>query len=63
MIIGFGFCDKNVDEIRPRARTAELEYGTTIPIVLKVSTRPQDAPQLSENQEFIPRRKRVSPKI
>lgn len=63
MILRCDFCDKPVETIRPRAHTFELDGGKTVPIILKPSQRPQDAPPLRENQEFIPRHKHVSPKI
>lgn len=63
MILGCDFCDKDVEEIRPRALTVELDDGTTIQIVLKPSPGTQDAPPLHEDQGLIPRHKSVSPKL
>lgn len=63
MILGCDFCNKHVETICPRARMVELDDFTTIPIVLKPSPRPQDAAQLPEGQEFIPRRQSLSLKV
>lgn len=63
MILRCDFCDKNVEAIRPSARTFELDYATTLPIILKPSPSPQNGPPVPEYQQVIPRLKRVCPKI
>lgn len=63
MILCAAFCDKHVEAIHQRARTIKLDDGATVLFVLKSSPHPQDAPPLTEDQEFIPRRKRVSQEI
>lgn len=62
-LLGFDFCDKHVEAIRPRKRIVELDKGTTVPIVWSPRTRsPSDAP-LPQEQEFMHTKSRTSTKI
>lgn len=63
MVLHCAFWDKHVEVILPRAHMVDLDDGTRKPIVLKPSPCLQDDIALLIGQEFIPRRKRVCPKI
>lgn len=49
--------------ICPLSRFVDLADGTTVPVVLKPLTRPQDALLLPTDQEYIPKMKRFCPKV
>lgn len=56
MLLYFEFRDKHVEAIPSRKSSIELGSGVTVPIVLKPSSRLQDAPLLPGHQEFTARK-------
>lgn len=63
MLLGSYFLDKHVEAIRPRKSIVEVDRGVTVPLVLKPSTRAQDAQSLPEDHEFTAPKKRVNKNV
>ncbi len=63
VILGCDFCDRYIESIRPRRRLIQLDDGSTVPIVRKPDKRADNSVPLPEDQEFTPRKGRISPKV
>lgn len=63
MILGCDFCVRHLEAMRSRSCLVQLDEGMTVPIVLRLSARPQDAQPLLADQVYVPRKKHMSPKI
>ena len=62
IILGCDFCDKHVEEIKPRQRLVEMDDGSTITI-LRTSVRKANAVPLPPEQEFVRQKKRLSARL
>ena len=63
VILGWDYCEKHVEAIKPRQRIVELDDGTTVPIIRKPPPRQEGSIPLPEQQEYVPSKRRSSTKI
>ena len=61
-ILGCDFCGKHVEAIKPRQRLVEMDDETNVPI-LRTSFRKANAVPLPLEQEFVPKKKRLSKRL